>query len=304
MATYSSFEISPAAQRLEYRELNFGGLYLHQTWSGPKVSQADIITPQNGSFGRTIVNNWEVYDGLGPDSKLVARAQGLHIDAGANKWHNTFSLVFEDGRFKGSAFQLLGILSMSEWAIVGGTGDLTMATGVVKKVIENKDNGNVWELTVKAFCPVVNGLRSTAVKIGPWGGTGGSALDITEVPIRLESIMIRSGDVVDSIKFSYIDRVGERRSAGPWGGPGGSPHTIQLDAGEFVREMSGTSGTYANNTVIMSLKIVTNLQTLGPWGNGTGTPFTVPVQRGSGIVGFFARGGSFLNAIGVYVRPN
>ncbi|CAN6197241.1 unnamed protein product [Urochloa humidicola] len=135
MATYSSFQISPAAQRLEYRELNFGGLYIYQTWSGPKANQADIFTPKSGSFGRTVVNNWEVYEGLiGPGSKLVARVQGLHLDAGA--WNNFFSLVFEDGRFKGSAFQLLGIYSMSEWAIVGGTGDLTMATGVVKTKVE------------------------------------------------------------------------------------------------------------------------------------------------------------------------
>ncbi|CAN6203372.1 unnamed protein product [Urochloa humidicola] len=156
MATYSSFQTSAAAQQLEYTELNFGGLYLHHTWSGPKANQEDIITPKSGKFGRTIVNNWEVYDGLGSGSKLVARAQGMHIEAG--KWHNSFSLVFEDGRFKGSTFQLMGMHDIKwDWAIVGGTGDLTMATGVIKKVLhEHTTDGNIFELTVKAFCPLVN----------------------------------------------------------------------------------------------------------------------------------------------------
>jgi len=46
---------------------------------------------------------------------------------------------------------------MWEWAIVGGTGDLAMATGVVKKVTyESNADGNILELTVRAFCPVFN----------------------------------------------------------------------------------------------------------------------------------------------------
>jgi hypothetical protein len=56
--------------------------------------------------------------------------------------------------------------------------------------------------------------------------------------------------------------------------------------------------------VITSIKFVTNLnKTYGPCGDGKGNPFTVPVQSGSAIVGFFARGGGWLDAIGVYVRP-
>lgn len=60
-------------------------------------------------------------------------------------------------RFKGSSFQLMGIHTMLEWAIVGGTGELTMATGVIKKVNhESRADANILELTVKAFCPVLN----------------------------------------------------------------------------------------------------------------------------------------------------
>jgi type 1 glutamine amidotransferase len=82
-------------------------------------------------------------------------------------------------------------------------------------------------------------------------------------------------------------------------------HQIQLDADEFVTEMSGTIDKFDVNDdiVITSLRIVTNLQTFGPWGDGNGAPFTVPVQSGSGIVGFFGRSGAYLDAIGAYVRP-
>ena len=82
-------------------------------------------------------------------------------------------------------------------------------------------------------------------------------------------------------------------------------HQIHLDADEFVTEMAGTIDKFDinNDTVISSLKIVTNLQTFGPWGDENGAPFTIPVQSGSGIVGFFGRSGVYLDAIGVYVSP-
>jgi hypothetical protein len=61
---------------------------------------------------------------------------------------------------------------------------------------------------------------------GPWGGCGGSPKDIIGVPRRLESITIRSGWVIDSLAFSYVDETGQRRNAGPWGGCGGCEHTV------------------------------------------------------------------------------
>ncbi|KAG8090157.1 hypothetical protein GUJ93_ZPchr0011g27178 [Zizania palustris] len=53
-------------------------------------------------------------------------------------------------------------------------------------------------------------------KMGPWGGNGGDAHDMdTTVPAprRLESIKLRSGDIVDSLAFTYTDHNGQRRSA-------------------------------------------------------------------------------------------
>jgi hypothetical protein len=60
------------------------------------------------------------------------------------------------------------------------------------------------------------------------GGNGGDEFDIPDQapPKRLESVIIRSGDVIDSIAFSYTDQAGMRQTAGPWGGNGGLPTTV------------------------------------------------------------------------------
>jgi hypothetical protein len=48
------------------------------------------------------------------------------------------------------------IVEKGEWAIVGGTGEFKMATGVIyKKLYEQNSDGNIIELTVHGFCPVL-----------------------------------------------------------------------------------------------------------------------------------------------------
>ena len=77
---------------------------------------------------------------------------------------------------------------------------------------------------------------------------------------------------------------------------------IEIGASEIVKEISGTIGSFDGATVITSFKLVTDSQTFGPWAIENGTPFRVPVQSGSGIVGFFARAGKYLDAIGIHVQ--
>ncbi|CAN6209807.1 unnamed protein product [Urochloa humidicola] len=305
-ATPSNLQVTPCAAPTECSELNFQGLYLYHTSLGPKANQVTIIDGK-GPLGTTVVNNWTVYDGPGPDAKVVAHAQGLHIEAG--NWLNSFSLVFENERFSGSTLQVMGIVvETGEWAIVGGTGQFAMATGVIfKKFHEQRSDGNIIELTIRAFCPQLKGARYPVTKVGTWGGPGGNPMDITEAPKRLESItVLNSSNVVASIEFSYVDYAGQKHSSGRWGtSTGGQPHTIQLAESEVVTQVSGTinASIAGIGPVITSIRFVTDRQTYGPWGEEKGTPFTVPVQPGSGIVGFFARSGLYLDAIGVYVRP-
>ncbi|XP_040260293.1 horcolin [Aegilops tauschii subsp. strangulata] len=117
---------------------------------------------------------------------------------------------------------------------------------------------------------------SKPVKIGPWGGNSGSERDVQPKPTRM------------GIK---------------WGGTGGTEDTINLDATNYVTEISGTVGKFGTDDIVTSLKIVTSKGVTKTYGSGTGTPFRVPVLDGGKIVGFFGRAGAFLDAIGFYISP-
>lgn len=78
---------------------------------------------------------------------------------------------------------------------------------------------------------------------------------------------------------------------------------IQLGAGEFVKEVSGTYGTFHGATVVSSLKFVTNVQTWGPWGEEFGTEFSVPVKTGYGVAGFYVNADKYVDKIGLYIHP-
>jgi len=151
----------------------------------------------------------------------------------------------------------------TEWAVVGGTGELGMVTGVIhKRLHEHNGDGNVFELTITGFyflqkdqsvrkivspnlspkidvyhCIFINcGMyekQPKAQKLESWGGSGGSPKDITEPPKRLQSISISSATVIDSIAFSYTDEAGKEQSAGPWGGAGGTLRTVS-DSSVFI----------------------------------------------------------------------
>lgn len=54
--------------------------------------------------------------------------------------------------------------------------------------------------------------------------------------------------------------------------------------------------------MITSLSFITNLTTHGPFGTATGTSFSVPIE-GSVVIGFHGRGGHYLDAIGIHVKP-
>ncbi|KAF8673297.1 hypothetical protein HU200_048853 [Digitaria exilis] len=129
--------------------------------------------------------------------------------------------------------------------------------------------------------------------------------DIKVVPHRMESVTISSEAVVNSLTFSYHDRNGKQRILGPWGGPAGSSFTVSIRLGAF-EHLKGVVGTYgpfdSAGNVITSLTFTTNHRKYGPFGRGGGTEFTVPVEVHGSVVGFFGRAGTYLDALGVYIR--
>ncbi|TVU49517.1 hypothetical protein EJB05_00830, partial [Eragrostis curvula] len=86
-------------------------------------------------FGQTLVNDWYVTNTSNPDGTILARAQGLHMQASQtmdNGWYTSFNLVFERERFAGSTLQVMGIFTVQkkgEWSILGGTGQFRRASG-------------------------------------------------------------------------------------------------------------------------------------------------------------------------------
>jgi len=284
----------------ENAKLDFTHLYLHHISSGPNQYQEQIVAgnPET-QFGKTAVNNWPIYDGVGPNAKIVARAQGTHVNVSG--WYTSLTMVFEVDRFEGSTLQITGKTTEddSEWAIVGGTGEFAMARGVVviARNVQSIENGQIDELTIGAICRMKE--KTIFSKVGPWGTQGTNTHDIQDKPTRLDSVTIRHGDAIDAISFSYIDQSDQLRTAGRWGGSGGSETKISLGPDEVVKEVSGT----VYGRFIQSLQLVTNITTYGPFGQKLGTTFKATIPANGHVVGFFGSSGAqydYVNSIGVY----
>uniref|UniRef100_A0ACD5ZLD1 Uncharacterized protein n=1 Tax=Avena sativa TaxID=4498 RepID=A0ACD5ZLD1_AVESA len=130
-------------------------LYLYQNGQArPQGNQAQLLgsTAPHG-FGCTVVNDWSIHDGSSPTTKIVARAQGLHMQASMSggNWFMCHNIVFIDDRFKGSTLKVLGIVQgeQGEWAVIGGTGEFAYAKGVI--TYKRCDTGTR-ELHIRVLC--------------------------------------------------------------------------------------------------------------------------------------------------------
>uniref|UniRef100_A0A453JCQ1 Dirigent protein n=2 Tax=Aegilops tauschii subsp. strangulata TaxID=200361 RepID=A0A453JCQ1_AEGTS len=139
-------------------------LYARQIGGGANANQEEMVHsvhPTTG-FGTIVVNNWDVLDAPLPTATIVARARGTHTKAGpaAGDWFTSLSIVFEGARFNGSTFQVMGITNTDgQWAIVGGTKELSRADGTIKHtVLRATALENYRQLDIRAFYtpPAVN----------------------------------------------------------------------------------------------------------------------------------------------------
>ncbi|KAG6466294.1 hypothetical protein ZIOFF_075904 [Zingiber officinale] len=141
--------------------------------------------------------------------------------------------------------------------------------------------------------------QSVVCSIGPCGGTGGGVKDM--VPDSKTSILkvaVRHGEVIDGIRILYKTE-GFQGWTDWWGGDGGQSYELNLEEDEYFTSIRGHYGYMRRYLVVKSLTFVSNKATYGPYGKEDGTPFTLHAQGGK-IVGFFARCGQYLDAIGVY----
>ncbi|KAJ4786460.1 jacalin lectin family protein [Rhynchospora pubera] len=140
------------------------------------------------------------------------------------------------------------------------------------------------------------------VKLGPLGGSGGFLKDMDPSDIsRIVKIGVRHGGVIDSIVVHY-ERNGHVESTELWGTEEGELTEISLEANEYLIDVSGHVGIDNGYTILKSLRLQTNLRTYGPYGAEEGQySFEFSVQGGQ-IIGFHARSGHFIDALGVYVK--
>ena len=130
---------------------------------------------------------------------------------------------------------------------------------------------------------------------GAYGGGSGGAFN--EHPAdcagTVSRIVIRAGNVIDSIEITYKLPNGQFFHGGHFGGGGGGIHTIDInvDGGERIVGVWGKSG-----SLVDQLGFVTNKgRIFGPYGGCSGGAFTV---NSCEIRGIFGRSGGLLDSIG------
>ncbi|URE35305.1 Mannose glucose-specific lectin [Musa troglodytarum] len=117
---------------------------------------------------------------------------------------------------------------------------------------------------------------------------------------HIKSIKIGAGGVIDSVAFAYVFE-GTTYETLRHGGSGGGlnaacnvllPSKLQIKFfdEEYLNAISGCIGEYDGTPCISQLTFTTNMGTL-------------PVDEGK-IAGFYGRAGTYLIAIGAYLKPN
>ncbi|KAL5847639.1 hypothetical protein ACOSQ3_011163 [Xanthoceras sorbifolium] len=135
-----------------------------------------------------------------------------------------------------------------------------------------------------------------------WGGDGGTEWNYQpNGPIT--EIIVSHGYFIDAISFKSVDGEGKVHSSDKYGGDGGTKDIVILInwPREYLIKISGTLTTCRGFPSIGSLCFDTNLKKCGPFGHTNGTPFEFSVKDGV-IVGFHGRFGTYVNAIGVYIK--
>ncbi|CAL9108503.1 unnamed protein product [Musa acuminata var. zebrina] len=138
------------------------------------------------------------------------------------------------------------------------------------------------------------------IKVGPWGGNGGSEWDMGAAD-RIIKIDIFASEVIAGILITFT-RNGQKETK-LFGSILGDPHPISLQEDEYLVGVEGSVDTMSEITLVRNLTLRTNKESYGPFGSSGGKPFSIPVASGK-IVGFFGRAGAMIDAIGLYLAPN
>ncbi|KAL9380292.1 hypothetical protein Peur_025949 [Populus x canadensis] len=242
-----------------------------------------FVTPAN-SHGSISVGQWGGPGGDPFSFRVGSWIKEIIVHEGAN----IKSLSFKDGngqeygKFGGNNANDIGEERRIE--IDGLSEHLTSITGTY---------GN--------YAGIVRDIEGT-ISIGPWGGRGGDPWSyITNRGIN--QIVINVGSNIKSISFRDTTDLDSATFGGKHPNDIGERKTVLINwPSEHLTSISGTYGNFSSLLTITSLSFTTNRATYGPFGTGSGTPFSIPINNNT-VVGFHGRAGYYLDAIGIFVKP-
>ncbi|CAL4993970.1 unnamed protein product [Urochloa decumbens] len=127
-----------------------------------------------GTDSTAIIINWVSKDGQDATSNTIGHAEGLTIYANLaqNFWVTIMDMVFEGGSLAGSTLKAMGLhggmsSGRGQWYIMGGTGELTMAQGIINyKIIQEASTSRTFEICISSY-------YTTKYTIPVCGGIGG-----------------------------------------------------------------------------------------------------------------------------------
>ncbi|TVU25207.1 hypothetical protein EJB05_27695, partial [Eragrostis curvula] len=132
-------------------------IYINQLGSGPNRNQVSVIsTNEPLGFGKAGITDWSILDGPNSGAGTVGRAQGIHFESshvGQPLWTSILNLKFDNGTFAGSTLQVMGFVPTDgDWSIMGGTGKLTLARGIIShKVIRDVPGDRLYEVYIHVY---------------------------------------------------------------------------------------------------------------------------------------------------------
>ncbi|KAG0524946.1 hypothetical protein BDA96_06G012800 [Sorghum bicolor] len=158
MASYHS--IAPVLCMLAL--LFYGGNALHDSVLKTTLYIKQSFAKDQRTLGDgTVIINWPIKDGPGAAANTIGHAEGLT------------TLANEPSHFwvtchAGSSLQVMGLhgskkdLPQSQWSVMGGTGQLTMARGIIKYNITQEDSSSrTFELYIYVYYTTILAFSDT-----------------------------------------------------------------------------------------------------------------------------------------------
>ncbi|KAJ4747811.1 Dirigent protein [Rhynchospora pubera] len=153
-----AFQALPLQLNADLKQFYFH-VYLHQIFDGDKKNTITAISPNSDfpNFGQLSIMDAPLWGYLN-QTNLIARAQGVSIqsDQKTYGWHMSFNIEFEMKELKGSTLMVMGrtleLTTPREFAIVGGTGVFSLATGQIYGRRLSSPDESIWtELKILGY---------------------------------------------------------------------------------------------------------------------------------------------------------